>query len=123
MMTHERIIVVVDHDDDRATTLTSQLDRHGYYVLRRSSGIDAVECVLEYHPDLVLTESHLLDLEAPELVQSIHQAWPSTRILFFDRRGGTLRLSERQEDPAARQDELPDAPEGIAGVIDHFWEG
>jgi two-component system response regulator GlrR len=82
MSYHERIIVVVDPDEDRATLLSSQLDRRGYHVFRRSSGVDALECVIENRPDLVLTEPGLLDLEGRELLLSIRQASPSTRVLF-----------------------------------------
>jgi len=82
MSYHERIIVVVDPDEDRATVLSSQLEQRGYQVFRRSSGIDALECVIENRPDLVLTEPGLLDLEGTELLLSIREACPSTRVLF-----------------------------------------
>src|SRR6185295_1068985 len=82
MKNHEPMIVVVDPDEDRATALSSQLDRRGYYVVRRSSGADAVQCAAEYHPDLVLSRPELADLENPELLRSIHDASPSTQVLF-----------------------------------------
>lgn len=80
-----QIIVVVDPDEDRATCLSSQLDQRGYRVFRRGSGIDALQCVVECHPDVVLSQTALLDVDAPELLQSIHEASPSTRVLFVDR--------------------------------------
>jgi two-component system response regulator GlrR len=87
MNQHEATIVVVDPDADRATALSLQLDRRGYHVFRRSSGIDALECVAECRPDLVLSDQ-LPDLERPELLQSIHQASPETRVLFVAQAAG-----------------------------------
>ena len=61
MNSRQPIIVVVDPDTDRATSLSSRLDRRGYHVVRRSSGIDALRCVAEYRPDLVLSAAKILD--------------------------------------------------------------
>jgi two-component system response regulator GlrR len=82
MNPHEPIIVIVDPDAERATALSVELDRRGYHVFRRSCGIDALECAAEYRPDLVLSEMELLDFESPELLRSIHEASPSTKVLF-----------------------------------------
>lgn len=80
MSHHEPTIIVVDPDADRATALSFHLDRQGYHVFRRASGVDALQCVCECHPDLVLSDK-LLDFERPELLQSIHDASPATRVL------------------------------------------
>jgi len=91
----EPIIVIVDPDAERATTLSLELDRKGYHVFRRSSGIDALECVVEYRPELVLSETELLDLESPELVHSIREASPETRVLFVQHQPAGLLEEER----------------------------
>jgi len=104
------IIVVVDPDADRATALSSRLDRKGYHVVRRSSGIDTLQCVAECRPDLVLSEAALPDVESPELLHSIHEISPSTQVLFITRREGSSPLPE---DPA---DGVPGQPAGAEGT-------
>jgi CheY-like chemotaxis protein len=94
MNNRQPIIVVVDPDVDRSTALSSRLDRRGYHVVRRSSGIDALECVAECRPDLVLSEAALLDLDCPELLHSIRRISPSTQVRFITRQGGSPQLSE-----------------------------
>ncbi len=91
------IIVVVDPDADRATTLSSRLDHRGYHVIRRSSGTDALQCVAEYRPDLVLTEVELLDFDNAELLRSIRERSPSTQVLFMTHFGGNPRLPEERD--------------------------
>ena len=92
MNSRQPIIVVVDPDVDRATALSSQLDRRGYHVVRRSSGTDALECVAECRPDLVLSEAALLDLDSPELLDSIRGISPSTQVRFITRQGRSSQL-------------------------------
>jgi two-component system, NtrC family, response regulator GlrR len=95
-MSHrEPIILIVDPDAERATTLSLELDRKGYHVFRRSSGIDALECVAEVRPELVLSEMDLLDLESPELLLSIHEASPATRVLFVQHQAAGFLSGER----------------------------
>jgi len=122
MINHEPIIVVVDPDEDRATALSSQLDRRGFHVIRRSSGIDALECVVEYRPDLVLSESELLDLGGSELLYSIHEASPTTRVLFVERKGSNPWLSKEMEHPFQEQDVRPESAADIALKIDQLLE-
>lgn len=116
----ERIIVVVDPDEDRATALSMQLDRRGYYVFRRSSGVDALECVAEVRPDLVLSESELLDLGSPELLYSIHEASPATQVFFVERQGESSRLLG--ERPLLEPESPLEGAEDIALKVDRLLD-
>ena len=87
MSPRQPIIVVVDPDADRATSLSSRLDRRGYHVVRRSSGIDALRCVAEYRPDLVLSAAKILDIERSELIHSIREISPLTQVLVMTGQG------------------------------------
>lgn len=119
MNQHERIIVVVDPDADRATALSSKLDRRGYHVFRRSSGIDALECVAECRPDLVLSDE-LQDLEAPELLHSVHEASPETRVIFLARQGKIAPPGEEEMQFLVNPEAGGKADEKIVGEIDRF---
>jgi len=94
MNNRQPIIVVVDPDADRATSLSSRLDRRGYHVVRRSSGTDALQCVAEYRPDLVLSVVEVLDIERPELIHSIREISPSTQVLLIPGQGSSPPLPE-----------------------------
>ena len=97
MNSRQPIIVVVDPDADRATALSSRLDRRGYHVVRRSSGTDALKCVAEYRPDLVLSVDKVLDVESPELIHSIREISPSTQVLLIPGQGSSPPLPEDDE--------------------------
>ena len=97
MNNRQPIIVVVDPDADRATRLSSRLDRRGYHVVRRSSGTDALQCVAEYRPDLVLSVDKVLDVESPELIHSIREISPSTRVLLIPGQESSPPLPEGDE--------------------------
>ena len=101
MSPRQPIIVVVDPDTDRATSLSSRLDRRGYHVVRRSSGTDALHCVAEYRPDLVLSAAEILDIERSELIHSIRKISPSTQVLVMPNQGSSLPLPGDPGEPAA----------------------
>jgi DNA-binding NtrC family response regulator len=122
MSPHQPIIVVVDSDADRATARSVQLDRMGCHVFRRSSGIDALECVAEVRPEFVLSETRLLDLEAPELLRSIHESSPSTRVLFVEKQGGDPRPPETTDEHPTKEEVPLEDWEEITVVIDGFLE-
>jgi len=92
MNSRQPLIVVVDPDADRATSLASRLDRRGYHVVRRSSGTDALRCVTEYRPDLVLSVVEVLDIDRPELIHSIQEISPSTQVLLIPGQGSSPPL-------------------------------
>jgi two-component system response regulator GlrR len=120
MRHYEPIVVVVDSDADQATVRAMQLDRMGCHVFRRSSGIDALECVAECRPELVLSELQLPDFEGPELLQSIHEASPSTRVLFVQNKGGEPRPSEATADQSEEQDLPLENWDEITLVVDEL---
>jgi two-component system response regulator (stage 0 sporulation protein F) len=117
------IILVVDPDADRATSLSCRLDLGGYRVLRRASGIDALQCVKEYRPELVLSEVDLLDLEGPELRRSIHEISPSTQILVITRPGWSPRLQEEMKPDLVTLPFIPSGVDEVLRAVDRLLEG
>jgi len=123
-MNHRQpIILIADPDAERATTLSSRLDRNGYHVLRRASGIDALECVQQVRPDLVVGESDLLDLESPELLRSIREISPSTRILFITRHGDGSNLQEDIRPDLMTPLFVPTGVDEVVRVVDRLLAG
>jgi DNA-binding NtrC family response regulator len=122
MVHRQPIILVVDPDADRATALSCRLDRGGYHVLRRASGIDALQCVEEYLPDLVLSEIDLLDLESQELRRSIHDLSPSTKVLFITRPGSCPRLQEERSPEPVTPLFIPSGVDEVIRAVDRLLE-
>ena len=122
MNSRQPIIVVVDPDADRATALSSRLDRRGYHVVRRSYGIDALQCVAEYRPDLVLSAARLPDIESSELQLSIREISPSTQVLFITRPETSPRLPEQRNHPLLGQTGEPEASEEAVRAVDRLLE-
>jgi len=122
MSQRQPIIVVVDPDEDRATALSSLLDQRGYHVVRRSSGIDALEYVAECRPDLVLGHAELLDIRSPELLTSISKISPSTQVLFMTRQGTSRRLPE-DRDPSLLEVGGPEGSDEAVQAVDRLLEG
>jgi CheY-like chemotaxis protein len=122
MNQRQSIIVVVDPDADRATTLSSRLDHRGYHVIRRSSGTDALQCVAEYRPDLVLTEVELLDYDNSELLRSIRERSPSTRVLFMTHPGGNPRLPEERDPSLVAQQLVTGGVDEVIQAVDLLME-
>lgn len=55
-------ILVVDDDPVGSMLIANRLTRHGYEVLIEHNGLTALACVKSAHPDLIL-----LDIEMPEM--------------------------------------------------------
>jgi len=123
MSQRQPIIVVVDPDADRATALSTRLDRKGYHVVRRASGIDALECVAECRPDLVLSEVELLDIQSPELLRSICEISPSTQVLFITRPETSRRFPEGRDNPLLGQAVASESSEEAVQAVDRLLEG
>ena len=115
MNSRQPIILVVDPDADRATSLSSRLDRRGCHVVRRSYGIDALQCVAEYRPDLVLSAARLPDIENSELLLSIRAISPSTQVLFLTGHPSSPPLPGDAGEPAAGDD--------VESAVDRLLQG
>jgi CheY-like chemotaxis protein len=122
MNARQPIIVVLDPDPDRATALSSRLDRCGYYVVRRSFGIDALQCVAEYHPSLVLSEVQVPDLDGAELVESILRISPSTQVRFIAREGKSFLLPQALEPYRLGLHDEADAEDEVVGMVARLME-
>lgn len=116
------VIIVVDPDADFATALSSFLDSRGYHVVRRSFAIDALQCVAEDRPALVLSEVDLPDCDCRELLTSIRAISPSTQVLFMARQEKAQPLPEGVEGNLVRLPRATGGVEGIAKAVDRLLE-
>lgn len=66
------ILLADDHEDNRLALLTV-LQREGYRTLGAANGAEAVECALEYLPDLVLMDLAMPVMDGREALRLIKQ--------------------------------------------------
>jgi DNA-binding NarL/FixJ family response regulator len=81
---HAQILIVDDHDLARAGVrrlLRGARDLD--IVAEASTGREALELCLQLHPDLVLMDVRLADMDGLSATRSIRQAVPDTRVLLF----------------------------------------
>ena len=83
-MTGERILVVED-DPSLARALSINLRARGYVVDLASMGAAALALVADRHPDLVLLDLGLPDMEGTEVIEGI-RGWSKTPIIVLSAR-------------------------------------
>lgn len=78
-MAGERILVVDDSSQIRATLRRMILEPEGYEVLTAADGREGLDCALREHPDLVLLDVNLPRLSGLQVLEALQRAqydWP-----------------------------------------------
>lgn len=82
-------ILIVDPNEDVATALAARLERQGYAVFRRSLGVDALDCLREGSPELVISAFELPDCPTLEFLEAAGRIAPSVPIIVVGRETGS----------------------------------
>ncbi|MBE2289238.1 MAG: sigma-54-dependent Fis family transcriptional regulator [Chitinophagaceae bacterium] len=78
-----RKILVVDDDKDMRLLLTRFLTKHGFETFNADSGAVALKVVTETHPNLVLCDFRLDDMNGAELLRKIKEIDPHTQVIII----------------------------------------
>ncbi|MEQ8770172.1 MAG: response regulator transcription factor [Phycisphaerales bacterium] len=73
-MSAGRLILVVDDEPDLTELLTYNLKRAGYNVLVAANGVDALRLAEEHHPDLVLLDIMMPELDGREVARRLRRS-------------------------------------------------
>src|SRR5437667_10742755 len=82
-MREKPLILVVDDEGDARTFLTSLLANEGYEVAACSNGHEALAAVEKLHPDLVVSDERMPEMEGTELLGRIRAMSPATRVVLY----------------------------------------
>ncbi|MBI3098748.1 MAG: response regulator [Planctomycetes bacterium] len=83
MINGKPLILVVDDELDARLFLFSLLESDGFLVATSSSADEALKYVARNHPDLVLSDVRMPDVEGLELLSEIKRLSPRTRVVLL----------------------------------------
>ncbi|MFQ5455430.1 MAG: sigma-54-dependent transcriptional regulator [Nitrospirota bacterium] len=67
------LILIIDDDDNILLTLTLRLESYGYDVVTSNTGVSGIELCKERHPDMVLLDLKMPDINGLEVLKEIKQ--------------------------------------------------
>lgn len=83
----EETVLVVDDDARILQTFSRMLTLYGYQVLSAAGGREAVELYRREHPDIVLTDVRMPDLDGFGVLEAIHAENASAEVIFVTGHG------------------------------------
>jgi len=75
-----RILLVEDHDDSRFTAAWL-LQHYGHDVDVAASGNEAIACLEQHVPDVVLTDIAMPGMSGTEFALYVHSRWPHIKLI------------------------------------------
>jgi CheY-like chemotaxis protein len=93
--TAPRRILVVDDEALIADTIVQILIRHGFEAVAVYGGKDAIDTARRIHPDLVLSDVLMPQVDGVEAAIAIREMLPLTRILLFSGQSATVEILAR----------------------------
>ena len=85
-------ILVVDDERRIADTLGEILEMSGFQVATAYDGWEALEAVVRFHPDYLLSDVLMPRMNGVELAIAIQKMFPSARILLFSGQAGISEI-------------------------------
>jgi len=77
------LILVVDDESDSLAYLFDLLHNEGYRVLPTASSLDALEQVVKKHPQVIISDLRMPDLDGLELLERVKAISPGTKVILL----------------------------------------
>ena len=74
-------VLVVDDEPQMRSLLCQALEMHGYLVDQASDGREALRCLADQPPDLLITDLIMPGMEGIETILTFHRRWPALPII------------------------------------------
>ncbi len=71
-----KTIFLVEDNPNLGALYQEELDEIGYHTLRALNGREALEQMIEHHPDLVVLDLNLSDMDGLEVLERMTEAQP-----------------------------------------------
>ncbi len=88
-------LLVVDDEETVANTTVEILNMAGFCAFVAYDGQTALELAAKFHPDILLTDVVMPDMNGVELAVAISNLLPRTQILLISGQAGTIDLLEK----------------------------
>lgn len=87
-------VLIVEDDEAVATGLKAVLQSQGIMVELCATGGAAVDCIRRTHPDAVILDMGLPDMDGSQVFLDIHQYWPELPVVFSTANADASRLQD-----------------------------
>ena len=89
-------ILIVDDEPNIIVPLQFLMEQNGYRVLVAQSGEEAIESIMQYHPDLILLDIMLPGIDGFEVCEIVrlNPEWKNTRIIFLTAKGRDVEIAK-----------------------------
>ena len=109
-------ILYVDDSRDLASLYADMLRQHGYEVHVAHSGFEALACLRQSLPDLVISDLRMPDMSGLELLTIIRQRFPCLPLLAISA-GDLLYSAALSVDAAFNRQSAQELHELVAGLV------
>ena len=116
-MTVQRILVV-DDDPLSRQFLTESVQALGYTVLAAQGGEEALERIVDAHPDMVLTDLRMPGVDGLSLTKEINRRWEELPVVVITAHGSVQAAVETMQNGARDFLLKPTSPEALRLVIE-----
>ncbi len=93
---------LLDHHSDWLLFLNEYLSNAGYQVTASSDTTDALQVIARAHPEILIADQDMPDLNDVDLLERVRALSPGTRVVLtterMDRRPGDMELKRRGVD-------------------------
>lgn len=85
-MTQKPLILIVEDENSISNFITAVLEANAYQTCQCQKGKDAITLIASYHPDLILLDLGLPDMDGLEVLESLRQ-WSELPVIVVTARG------------------------------------
>ena len=97
-----RKLLIIDDEQSIVEGITALLEQDGIEVVAIGSGIDAAKAVASFHPDVVLLDFGLPDIDGTEVYACIRELDRSLPVIFATGHGDRRTIQDGLHDPRTR---------------------
>ncbi len=123
MAAAQKLVLIIDDDEDIRFILRRALESAGYQVREASDGAAGLKRFREQRPDLVMTDIIMPEREGVETIMALRKESPETAIIAMSGGGGADYLEMAIKLGAVRAFSKPFSLAAVVGAVYEILEG